>query len=317
MKLSVIVPIYNVEKYIKQCLDSLQAQTFLDFEVLLVNDGSKDNSAMIAQQYVDQFPERFQLLNKQNGGLSDARNYAIPYARGNYIAFLDSDDFVEPTFYEKMVQCMDQGHDVVVCDIEYWYEDEKRRFLMSGLSHWKSSNIQKKALLSPMFAWNKIYDRKFFQEINLRYPIGTWYEDIPVTTFIFAKANSIGYVKEALVHYRQREGSIMSELGNRRLFEIFAVMEEVRNHFKKENLFEQYYSEIEYLHIEHLRLYGMFRFIRSHMEQEALNLANDIMEREFSHWRDNCYLSNLSFKNRLFLKFFSTKTIQIFRKLIH
>jgi glycosyltransferase involved in cell wall biosynthesis len=99
--LSIIVPVYNVEKYLAQCLDSLLNQTYRDFEVLIVNDGTKDSSAQIAMDYVKKDSDHFMLLNKENGGLSDARNYALPYAKGKYITFLDSDDYVEETCYER------------------------------------------------------------------------------------------------------------------------------------------------------------------------------------------------------------------------
>ena len=101
-ELTIIVPVYNVEKYLSQCLDSLMNQTYRDFEVLIVNDGTKDSSADIALTYVEKDPQHFRLLNKENGGLSDARNFAIPQAQGSYITFLDSDDYVEETCYEKI-----------------------------------------------------------------------------------------------------------------------------------------------------------------------------------------------------------------------
>ncbi|MBP3891882.1 MAG: glycosyltransferase [Solobacterium sp.] len=312
MKVSVIVPMYNVEAYVGACLDSLKAQTLQDMEVILVDDGCTDDTAKIAQSYVDQNPSLFTLFHKENGGLSDARNFGIPHAKGEYIAFLDSDDFVEPTFYEKMLQKIEEGHDIVVCDIEYWYEEAEKRHVMKGLSSWPADTIQKKAMLSPMFAWNKLYKASYFQgEKGYRYPVGTWYEDIPVTTMLFARAKSIGYVEESLVHYRQREGSIMSEKSPR-VKEIFGVMELVRKNFKEAGLYEEYYDELEYLHIEHLRLYGMFRFVRSDYWEECFDESEQVMLRNFPNWRGNKYLENLNFKNQLFLDYYSKGTAWIF-----
>ena len=101
-KVSVIVPFYNVERYIEKCVETLVDQTLKDIEIILVNDGSKDRSIEIVNQFLERYPEKLVYLEKENGGLSDARNYAIDYAKGEYIAFLDSDDYVEKDMYDKM-----------------------------------------------------------------------------------------------------------------------------------------------------------------------------------------------------------------------
>ena len=315
MKLSIIVPMYNVEAYIEECLDSLVNQTLKDFEVLLVDDGCIDSTVSLVKPYLANY-SNFHLLQKENGGLSDARNYAIPYAKGTYICFLDSDDFVEPTLYEKLVNLMDEGdYDVCVTDIEFYYKDANKRFVMKGLSDWKASTIQKQALLSPMFAWNKIYKRSLFED-DYRYPVNTWYEDIPVTTMIFARATKIGYLQECLMHYRQREGSIMQDNQNPRVKEIFQVMEMVRENFENAGLYETYYDELEYLHIEHLRLYGMFRFIRSSSYAECYEMAKRVMFTCFPNWKKNIYLKNLSAKNYWFLKLYGSGSAWLFNKVI-
>ena len=316
MKLSLIVPMYNVREYIRQCLDSLTAQTLADMEVLMVNDGCTDNTPAIAAEYAERFPGRFILLNKPNGGLSDARNYAIPHAKGEYIAFLDSDDFVEPPLYEKMCALMDQGYDVCVTDIEYWYQDPARRFVMKGLSDWPAETIQKKALLSPMFAWNKVYKASFFRDMGLRYPLNTWYEDIPVTTLIFARSEKIGYLDECLMHYRQREGSIMANQSSPRLREIFGIMAMVRDRFEENGLTAAYRDELEYLHVEHLCLYGMFRFIRSDNRREYYDMVQAVMRQYWPQWKHNRYIANLGFKNRIFLKWYSRATAWLFHRFI-
>ena len=103
-KVSIIVPFYNVEKYIEKCLQTLVDQTLEDIEIILVNDGSKDKTIDIVKKYQEMYPTKIVYLEKANGGLSDARNYAIPYAKGEYIAFLDSDDYVETTMYQEMYE---------------------------------------------------------------------------------------------------------------------------------------------------------------------------------------------------------------------
>lgn len=316
MKLSIIVPMYNVEQYIQQCLDSLVVQTLHDFEVLVVDDGSTDQGSVIVDKMIEKYPNIIKQLHKKNGGLSDARNYAMPFAKGEYIAFLDSDDYVEPTLYEKLVSKMDMGYDIVVTNIEYFYENGNPSWVMKGLTDWKCESLSKRALLSPMFAWNKIYKAKYFTQDKVQYPLNTWYEDIPVTAPIFATTDNIGYLDETLIHYRQREGSIMSVTKGQRLKEIFEIMKLVRNTFKELQLDKEYHDELEYLHIEHLRLYGMFRFIRSPLFDELYDLSDSCMEDNYPNWKQNKYIKNLSLKNRIFLKIFNKKNKFVFDKFI-
>jgi len=123
MKVSVIIPFYNVEKYIRKCLQSLQAQTLQEIEFILVNDGSKDKSESIAKEFL--CDSRFQLLVKKNGGLSDARNYGLQAATGEYIAYLDSDDYVEANMYESMYKrAIESDADVVECNFIWEYPNK-------------------------------------------------------------------------------------------------------------------------------------------------------------------------------------------------
>ena len=312
VKLSVIIPMYNVQNYVKECLDSLVNQTFKDMEIIVVDDGSTDDSVKIVSEYEKKYPF-VKMVHKANGGLSDARNFGLQYAKGKYLAFIDSDDYVDHHLYELMVNEMDKGYDIVVCDIQYFFEDNTG-FVMKGLDQRNIDNISKKALLSPMFAWNKIYLRSYFD--GYLYPLNTWYEDTPVTTLLFAKTSKIGYVDKPLIYYRQRKDSIMGSNNSIRIKEIFNVMTMVRNNFKKEGLWDKYYDEIEYLHIEHLRLYGMFRFIRSPYFKECYLESDKVMKENFPEWKKNKYIKDLNIKNRLFLQYYNLYTKKIFDLLI-
>ena len=315
MRLSVIVPVYNVEAYLPCCLQSLQKQTLKDMEVILVDDGSTDGSSVIAERFAESDP-RFRYFRKENGGLSDARNFGLPYAEGDYIAFLDSDDWVEEDLYERMVSEI-RDADVCIADLEYVWQDSSRNFVMKGLTDWKTDTVNQKALLSPLFAWNKIYKAELFKgEGGYRYPLHTWYEDHPVTTMIFAKASGIAYLPEAGFHYRQREGSIMSARNDRRIVQIFDVLEMVRTNFRREGIYDRYRTELEYLHIEHLRLYGMFRFIRSDNWKTYYDMSEQVMKEFFPEWKKNPYIASLGLKNRLFLRWYSPATAWMFHPLI-
>ena len=130
IKVSVIVPVYNVEAYLERCLDSLVKQTLEEMEIIVVNDGTKDNSQAIIDRYAAAYPQKVISLIKENGGLSDARNYGIPYAHGEYIGFVDSDDYLNVTMYQKLYdRAAETDSDIVVCG--YYGIDENtetRRF---------------------------------------------------------------------------------------------------------------------------------------------------------------------------------------------
>ena len=286
-------------------------------EVLVVNDGSTDSSPQVIEDYVRRFPDRFAQLNKPNGGLSDARNFAIGKAEGEWIAFLDSDDWADPEYYAKMADVMARGADVVVSDIEYFYENGQPSWIMPGLNPHAFDSPVKQAFLSPMFAWNKLYRADFFTQKHYRYPVGTWYEDIPVTIPIFAQSQTIGIQHEARIHYRQREGSIMSVTKSERLKEIFPVMKQVRDQFAEMGLSERYHDELEYLHIEHLRLYGMFRFLRSPLTSELKAMSDVVMAEFYPNWKKNPYIRNLGWKDQLFLKTFGSLTLPLYKHVIH
>ena len=300
--LTIIIPVYNVRDYILDCARSLLEQTYRDFYCIFVDDGCRDDSIALLEPVINDDP-RFTILHKRNGGLSDARNYAFDHIHTPYVTFLDSDDWIESNHYQVMMDMIHHGYDVVVCDVQYKYEDDPtKNFRMKGLSPWPCIDANHRGILSPMFAWNKIYASHWFTQDGLKYPKGLWYEDLPVSTLIFATAKKIGYCDQVAVNYRQRKGSIMSNTSGKRLYEIFTIFEMVRTTFKNHGLYSSYYSELEYLHIEHLRLYGMFRFLRSDNADDLYHKSDALLNQEFPNYRQKPYLSNLPLKYRLCIR---------------
>lgn len=313
-KVSVIVPVYNVEKYLSRCLDSLVNQTLEEIQIIVVNDGTKDNSQCIIDKYVERFPLKVFSYIKENGGLSDARNYGLKFVEADYIGFIDSDDYVEFTMYEKLYkQAIEYNHDLVICDIQYFWEDNSNIQILKGLKDLEEKDIKRKALLSPLFAWNKLYHKDLFLKSNLRYPTHLWYEDIPVTTPIFVLSKSIGYVNEVLVYYQQRSSSIMGAAYTDKLFDIFKELRLMVDFFESENLFIEYRAELEYIHIEQLIIYGGFRFLRTNQYSELLNHSLETMNLKFKNWKSNIYLSKLNFKYRIYVRCMNSLTIHLYR----
>ncbi|MEU4213754.1 CDP-glycerol glycerophosphotransferase family protein [Actinoplanes sp. NPDC026623] len=210
---SVIVPIYNVEPFLRDCLDSLRAQTYTDLQVLLVDDGSTDGCAAIAEEFVAADP-RFRLISQANAGLSAARNVAVPVANGEYLAFVDSDDVLAAHAYELLVQAMAGGADFASGGVRRYssrgtYRGAPHNDAIAGtnLNTHVSSNPR---LLRDRTIWNKLYRRSFYDRHGFEFPVGRLFEDVPVTVPAHALATSVAIVHEPIYFWRVREGAVRS-----------------------------------------------------------------------------------------------------------
>ena len=315
VKISIIIPIYNVEKYLRRCLDSIINQTLKDIECLLINDGSPDQSQKIIDEYVSKYPQLFKSYIKENGGLSDARNFGLNYVTGEYIAFVDSDDWIEPTMYEKMYQtAINQSADLVVCDFLMEWE-------LTGVSNYiqglrcDSNDVSKNLLISPPSAWNKLYKAELFLKTNIRYPIGLWYEDLATTGKLISFCKKISYVNEAFVHYIQRTGSIMSTI-NEKMLDIYKAIESIEEYYKKNEIYEKYKQEIEYLYIENLILYGTMRFLQLENGDKYIKESIKYINNKFPTWLKNPYINHLAKKDQFILNLLGRNHLLLLKVLI-
>ena len=314
-KVSIIVPIYNVEKYLRRCLDSIVNQTLKEIECILINDGSPDQSQKIIDEYVNKYPNLFKSYNKVNGGLSDARNYALDFVTGEYIAFVDSDDWIEPFMYERMYKvAINESADLVVCDFFMEWELTGIRNYIQGLRR-ESNDDFKNLLISPPSAWNKIYKADLFLKTNIRYPKGLWYEDLATTAKLIPLCKKISYIDEAFVHYIQREGSIMSTINEKNL-DIYKAIQSVEDYYKTKEIYDKYKKEIEYLYIENLGLYGNLRFLKLEKGGEYIKDSIEYMNRKFPLWLKNSYIVNLPKKEQFILRLLAKNHFLILRGLI-
>ena len=200
-KVSVIVPFYNVEGYIEKCLETLVSQTLEDIEIILVNDGSKDNSIEIVNKFLKMYPEKLVYLEKENGGLSDARNYAINYAKGEYIAFLDSDDYIEKDMYEEMYElAKKENSDMVECNF-YWEYPNKIKEDIGVTYNGKNEMLEKIRVV----AWNKLIKREILKQSKVIFPKGYRYEDVEFTYKLIPYIETVSFLKKPCVHYIQRQ----------------------------------------------------------------------------------------------------------------
>ena len=246
-KVSVIVPFYNVEGYIEKCLDTLVNQTLEDIEIILVNDGSKDNSILIAKKFLENYPKKIVYLEKENGGLSDARNFGIPYAKGEYIAFLDSDDYVEKNMYEEMYAlAKKENSDMVQCNF-YWEYIDKNKKKIGDMQ--KYSNKKELIIKGRVEAWNKLIKREILENEEIRFPKGLRYEDVEFTYKLAPYLEKVSFIDKPFIHYIQRQNSI-SNSQNERTAEIFDILDNVIKYYKEKNIYEEYKNELEYIYVK-------------------------------------------------------------------
>ena len=312
IKVSIIVPFYNVENYIEKCLQSLVNQTLEDIEILLVNDGSQDTSEVIAKQFAEKYPNKIVYLEKENGGLSDARNYAIPYAKGQYIAFLDSDDYVETNMYEEMYnKAQKEDLDYIECDFLWEYPDKTLESKGKQYSNKKEMFIHTRVV-----AWNKLIKREIVQNNHLEFPKGYRYEDVEFFYKLLPFIHHYGIVQKPLIHYVQRENSI-SNVQNTRTKEIIDVLGHVIEYYKENNLFEEYQEEIEYTYARYILCSSMLRMVMiedKKERKEIINMAWKSLNTQFVNWKKNTYLKNKGLKN-LYMRSVNNFTLKIYTSL--
>lgn len=314
-KVSIIIPVYNVEKYLRRCLDSIVNQTLKEIECLLINDGSPDQSQKIIDEYVRKYPLLFKSYIKENGGLSDARNFGLNYVTGEYIAFVDSDDWIEPTMCEKMYEtAVNQSADIVICDFFMEWEVTGVRNYIQGL-RCDSNDDFENFLISPSSAWNKLYKADLFLKTNIRYPKGLWYEDLATTTRLVPFCKKLSYVNEAFVHYIQREGSIMSTV-NEKILDIYKAIEIIEEYYKINGVYDKYKKEIEYMYIENIALYGNLKFLKLENGNKYIKESIEYMNKKFPSWLENPYIRNLSKNEQIILSLLGRNHLSLLKILI-
>ena len=235
-KISVIVPVYNVEKYLADCLESIINQTFSDIEIICVNDGSTDNSRNILSEY-EKKDSRIKIVDKKNGGLSSARNAGMRVATGDFIAFIDSDDWVDIKMLEKLYNNITElNTDISICAVHLYDENEKKAddensyFNLSvfdkSFDNRAFSYKDTKPFLTDVcvMAWNKLYRKSFLDECGAKFPDGLIFEDGPFFFSIFFKTERVSIVRDFLYFYRiNREGSIVQK-GGKKFLDIIDVV---------------------------------------------------------------------------------------------
>ena len=241
--ISVIVPVYNVEKYIEKCLKSLVEQTLKNIEIIIVTDGSTDNSKKIISKFAEKY-SNIKYYEKTNGGLSSARNYGIKYANGEYVAFLDSDDYVEKNLYELMYKkALQENSDMVECDFIWEYYGKNGEIVKTKKDKRKKfKTLNQYVKNARVVAWNKLIKKQIIDDFNIRFPEGLIYEDIEFFYKLFPHLNKISYVNIYGIHYVQRNGSILNS-NPEKIGDIFKILDNVIKYYRDLDIYE---NEMKY-----------------------------------------------------------------------
>ncbi len=249
-EISVIVPVYNVENYLKKCLETIVNQTFKDIEIICVNDGSTDKSRKILEEYKNK-DSRVIIVDKQNGGLSSARNAGLKVATGKYISFIDSDDWVDLAMLEKLYKNITSlNTDISICAVHLFDEQEQKlndkepyfnlNYFDTSFDGKVFSYKETKDFLMDVcvMAWNKLYRKSFLDEYKAEFPEGLIFEDGPFFFSIFFKTQRVSIVRDFLYYYRiNRTGSIVQK-GGIKFLDIIDVVNLMYSSLEKTDIFE-------------------------------------------------------------------------------
>ena len=307
-KVSIIVPVYGVEEYIYKCIDSLVKQTFKDIEILVVNDGTKDRSIEIIKESFND--KRIRIYDKENGGLSDARNFAFDKTTTDFIMYVDSDDYVSEDIIEKMYNAITKNDaDVVVCLANQINDD-----VISPLDYPVNTDLEvrKRYILNRPSATCKLFRKSILNHKELTFPKGRIYEDLAIIPSISLFTNKIIFLDEYLYYYLVREGSIMNHKQYRSNMEdIFYSINNLYTIIEKRNGLTEFHDEIEYIYINHL-LHTHCLFLLPYKEGEKpIKRIGEIIKEKFPNWRSNKYYKKRNIRYKIVCNLFYRNRIKL------
>ena len=319
-KVSVIVPVYNTEKYLRKCLDSLINQTISSIEIVIVNDGSKDSSYQIITEYTEKYPDKFIFTSQKNSGQAVARNKALKMCTGEYIGFLDSDDFVRVDMFERMYnKAILEKADYVACGYtgitydEAGKEVELEHYICSRPAY-KPKEMFFGAYASP---WLHLYKRDVLEKSNADFPEGMVYEDTAFYLNLIPYITRLAVIEEPLVYHVKHSRSTMSTFKAAKVKQIFPVIDYSIKFYKENGWYEKYWRELEYFCVRVLLCSSMQRICKLTDRKDRKALINgtlEYIEKNFRDFRKSQYFKG-GLKN-LYLRSFNRFTAPLYAWLL-
>lgn len=302
-KVSVIIPVYNVENYLRKCLDSLVNQTLKDIEIIVVNDGTTDNSQEIIDEYVKKYSKKVVSIIQENGGQGTARNTGLLHAKGEYIGYVDSDDYVEENMYEELYKkAKEEDSDIVICG---------NNVVKENYDFLSKEEVDKEFLLGKMAVWNKIYKKNIIVDNKIQFRSKVWYEDLDFTMKVYFSSKKISYVDKPLYNYLLREGSTMNNNNIKRNLELIQAFDSLIDYCKDKKIYNKVKDEIEFLCIYHMYIFAITRVLNTNNNYKAkiaiINKFRDYINSNFPNFKQNKYLYLLPKRRKLIYKLINSK----------
>lgn len=314
IKISVIVPVYGVEDYIKKCIESLVNQTFKDFEILVVNDGTKDKSIDIIKENFND--KRIIILDKENGGLSDARNFALPFAKGEYVMYVDSDDYVHPEILEKMYNKAKEDSSDIVCSLSY--KVEKDVVTPLEVPYNEDLDVVRRYILNRPSAWTKLVKKEIMERKELAFLKGKIYEDVATMPALALYTDKISFINDYLYYYLIRDGSIMNQrVYKKNMEDIFDSLDHLYSLFVLNKKEKEFQEELESIYISHLLHNMALSFILYKEGKNSLIRASKIIKERFPKWYKNKYFRRRNLKYRIVCYLFYFKRFFLVKIALH
>lgn len=311
IKITAIVPIYNSEKYLETCLNSLLNQTLKEIEVILINDGSIDKSQKIIDKYVSNYPLIFKSFSQNNLGQASARNLGLKHATGEFISFVDSDDYLELNAYEKAYNYSVSNELDIVC---FNFFEEKNNVKKIS-SYYKLNDYSNdiKYILNETSPVNKIIRRSLIEKNNICFTENYIYEDLELIPKLVLYTNRIGFLDDCLYNYVIHENSTMrQEKYNSKLDSIYFVVNSLKKSFKN----TKYTKELEYIFIEHLLHGAVLRYLKYPEGKKDIEKISDIMKKDFPKWSKNIYYKKQNIKYKIICILAYNKKIKLLKILL-
>lgn len=308
MKLSIIVPVYNVEAYLEKCLDSLVNQTMEDYEIIIVNDGSTDNSEDIIIKYKNKYPNLIRYMSIPNGGVGNARNIGITLAKGEYITFLDSDDYVDSNAYKMLYEKISDGYDMVMTG---YYIDRNGKLIKKHCNEieFEDNIINKPEIIynTLPYCWAYIYKKELIEKNNIKFTEHKIFEDLLFTYKCIKCSNKIGKINAPLIYYVDRSESVTSSF-SKKFFDIFEVID----------LLDEYYDNcIDKKYITFLAIRHTFIRFNTKVKIKDNKIKREFIEKTFNYLnsRDKDWKKSYFFKKG-YKKYYDMKNYWILKTYI-
>jgi len=301
LKLSIIVPVYNVEKYLSKCLDSLIDPKREDYEILLINDGSTDASLSIAERYAARYPALIQVITTENQGQGNARNVGMALSKAEFLYFIDSDDYLAEDGLQGILSCLDKSFDICIFDSIAVNVEGKALKYMKGCDQTSDLNLRDhpQLLLQGPDVWNKIFRRSLFMDNALRFPTRVWFEDLCTVQKTYFYTDNIIYIPKAWHRYLQRYDSVTNTQKVRRNLEIIPAVDELISFYRSKDCGARLEDELEYL-----AFYCEFltSSVRANLSDWRSPVQEELMRdflKKFPDFQKNPYVRSMSRKHKL------------------